>query len=114
MYDNATVWDIHQQQLDAFIDLVESKSATAVVVIFPNMLDPVSSIPYVDRVAQVFEAREYADAHVLKLFDAAEAMPLQERIVSMRDAHASAMFNREVGLMLYEKLIKLQQAQSTN
>ena len=66
------------------------------------------SIPYVDRVAQVFEARGYGDDHVLKLFDAAEAMPLQERVVSIRDAHASALFNHQVGMMLYEKIVKLQ------
>jgi lysophospholipase L1-like esterase len=107
MYDHATVWDIHQKQLNAFIDLVESKDAQLVVVIFPNMLDPFSSIPYVDRVAQVFEARNYSGEHILKLFDAAEAMPLNERIVSGRDAHASAEFNQLVGEMLYKAILSL-------
>lgn len=107
MYDNATVWDIHLQQINTFVDLVESKGAVLAVVIFPNMLDPVGSIPYVDRVAQAFAARGYEDGHVLKLFDVAEAMPLQQRVVSSRDAHASTQFNHVVGDLLYEKIINL-------
>jgi GDSL-like Lipase/Acylhydrolase family len=114
MYNNATVWDVHLHQLDTFIDLVESKHALLVVVIFPNLLDPVGSIPYVDRVAQAFKARGYGDDSVLKLFDAAEAMSLQERIVSNRDAHASVQFNYVVGEMLYEKLFNLMKTQSLN
>lgn len=96
MYDNSTVWDIHQQQLDAFTAAVEATGAHLVVVIFPNMLDPLRSIAYADRVAQYFAAHGYADS-TLKLFDAAAAMPLAERVVSVRDAHASAAFNRQVG-----------------
>ncbi|MEZ4671515.1 MAG: SGNH/GDSL hydrolase family protein [Anaerolineae bacterium] len=114
MYDNATVWDIHRQQLESFVDVVENKGALLIVVIFPNMLDPVSSIPYVDRVAQALAARGYDDAHVLKLFDVAEAMPLQERVVSGRDAHASASFNRAVGEMLNLKLNELMNLRSAN
>lgn len=103
MYDNATVWDIHHKQLDAFIDQVESRGAQLYIVIFPNMLDPVASIPYVDRVAQAFEARGYGD-YVIKLFDQAAEMPLAQRIVSERDAHASAAFNQLVGDLIYEKI----------
>ncbi len=102
MYDHSVVWDIHRQQINVFIDLVESRDAKMIVIIFPNMLDPFSSIPYVDRVAQVVEARGYEKGQILKLFDAAEAMPLNERIVSERDAHSSVKFNRLVGEMLYE------------
>lgn len=101
MYDHSAVWAIHQEQINAFIDLVESKNARLIAVIFPNMLDPFNSIPYVDRVAQVFANRGYDKKHILKLFDAAESMPPGERIVSERDAHASVTFHRLVGDMLY-------------
>ncbi len=107
MYDNSTVWEIHQKQLNAFADSVTQKGAKLIVVIFPNMLDPFHSVPYVDRVAQAFEAKGIESQHILKLFDAAAAMPLNERVVSDRDAHASAAFNHIVGDMLYEKVIAL-------
>jgi hypothetical protein len=105
MYDHSAVWAIHAEQLNELIDAVESEGAALITVLFPNMLDPVGSIPYIDRVAQVFEARGYDATHVLKLFDAAEAMPIRDRIVSERDAHASAAFNQVVGGMLYERVM---------
>lgn len=108
MYDNSTVWAIHEEQLKAFADAVEAKDATLIVVIFPNMLDPTRSVPYVDRVAQAFEGWGYDSTNIIKLFDAAAAMPLQERIVSERDAHASAAFNRLVGDMLYARINEIE------
>lgn len=104
MYDHSAVWAIHAAQLDGLIDAVDSKGIPLMVVLFPNMLDPVGSIPYIDRAAQVFEARGYDSNCILKLFDAAEAMPIRERIVSERDAHASAVFNHAVGEMLYGRV----------
>ena len=56
-YDNPAIWNVHEQELNDFIDYVESIHARLIVVIFPNLQDPVRSIAYVDRVAQVFEAR---------------------------------------------------------
>jgi hypothetical protein len=102
MYDHAVVWQIHAEQLNAVIDEVERRGAELAVVIFPDMFFPFDSIPYVDRVAQVFEARGYGD-RVLKLFDQAEAMPLAERIVSPRDGHPSAAFSRLVGDVIYAR-----------
>ncbi len=107
MYDNSTVWDIHQKQLKTFADVVESKGAKLIVVIFPNMLDPSASVAYVDRVAQAFEGWGYKDDTIFKLFDAAAALPIQERVVSERDAHASVKFNHMVGDMLYEQVKKI-------
>lgn len=101
MFDHSVVWDIHQQQLNAAIDQVEAMGAQLGVVIFPDLLRPFDSIPYVDRVAGVFQARGYGD-RVLRLFDAAEAMPLNERIVNPRDAHPSAAFSRVVGDLIAE------------
>ncbi len=108
MYDNSTVWEIHQKQLDQFADAVTQKGAKLIVVIFPNMLDPFHSVPYVDRVAQAFEAKGIENQAIVKLFDAAAAMPLNERVVSERDAHASVMFNHVVGDMLYEKVVGIE------
>ncbi|MCC6802930.1 MAG: hypothetical protein IT319_08600, partial [Anaerolineae bacterium] len=59
--------------------------ARLIVVIFPNMQDPVRSIAYVDRVAQVFEARGQRD--ILKLYDEVAAWSPQDIIVSPRDGH---------------------------
>jgi lysophospholipase L1-like esterase len=106
MYDNSTVWAIHQKQLNQFADVVKQKGAKLIVVIFPNMLDPFHSVPYVDRVAQAFEAYGIESGAIVKLFDAAAVMDLSQRVVSARDAHASVAFNHEVGDMLYDKIVE--------
>jgi hypothetical protein len=107
MYDNSTVWAIHQKQLNDFADAVTQKGGKLIVVIFPNMLDPFHSVPYVDRVAQAFEAKGIEADNIVKLFDAAAAMDLNQRVVSLRDAHASVAFNHLVGDMLYDKVVKV-------
>src|SRR5690606_10675503 len=66
-YDNVGIWEVHKAEIDAYIDYVESIDARLIVVIFPNMLDPVRSISYVDRVAHVFAERGHNE--ILKLFD---------------------------------------------
>jgi hypothetical protein len=101
MYDHSEVWRIHAAQLDAAIDQVEAMGAQLGVVIFPDMLRPFDSIPYVDRVASVFAARGYGD-RVVRLFDAAERMPLTERIVNPRDAHPSAAFSRVAADLMWQ------------
>jgi hypothetical protein len=98
-YDNPTIWQLHRSEIEAFIDYADEIEARLIVVIFPNMLYPFRSIPYVDRVAQVFEAR--GKTEVLKLFEEANAWPLEERIVSPRDTHPSVAFHRMVGERLY-------------
>ncbi|MEO8393202.1 MAG: SGNH/GDSL hydrolase family protein [Chloroflexota bacterium] len=100
-YDNYVLWDAHKQEIEDYIDYVESVHARLIVVIFPNMLDPVRSIPYVDRVAQVFQARGHND--ILKLFDQAAAWSPQDRMVSPRDTHPSVAFHHLVGDLLYQQ-----------
>lgn len=100
-YDNYVIWDTHEAELNELIDYVDSIDARLIVVIFPNMLDPVRSIAYVDRVAHVFEARGHNE--ILKLFDAAAAWTPETRMISPRDAHASAAFHEYVGDALYEQ-----------
>lgn len=100
-YDNAVIWEAHRAEIEAYIDYVDSINARLVVVIFPNMLDPVRSIPYVDRVAAVFEEHGHTD--ILRLFDAAAAWAPQDRMVSARDTHPSAAFHHHVGDLLYER-----------
>ena len=36
------------------MDFAEERDARLIVVIFPNMVDPVSSVPFVDAIATVF------------------------------------------------------------
>ncbi len=106
-YDNFAVWELHAEELNAFAQYVDDMGARLIVVIFPNMQDPVRSIPYVDRVAQVFEARGNVD--VIKLFDAVAAWNPQTVTVSARDAHPSVEFHRYVGELLYEQYFATQQ-----
>jgi lysophospholipase L1-like esterase len=94
-YDSPPLWQAHRDEIEAYIDYIESIGARLIVVIFPNMLDPVRSVAYVDRVAQVFEARGHTE--ILKLFDAAAAWSTGERMVSPRDTHPSPAFHRSVG-----------------
>ena len=103
-YDNAYIWDIHRAEIDRLIGYAESVDARLITVIFPNMEDPMGSIPYVDRVAQAIEARGHTD--ILKLFDAVASWTPEARLVSNRDAHPSAAFNRYVGEQLYEQFFK--------
>jgi lysophospholipase L1-like esterase len=100
-FNSPPVWEAHAAHLNAYIDAVERLNARLIVVIFPNLLDPVGSIAYVDRVAQVFEAR--GQTEILKLFDAAASLPQAQIIVSPRDSHPSAAFHRLVGEMLYAR-----------
>jgi lysophospholipase L1-like esterase len=100
MYDHSVVWEIHAEQINTAIDQVESMEADLIPLIFPDMPAPFNSIAYVDRVASVFESRGYV---AIKLFDAAEAMPLDQRVVSPRDAHPSAAFSRVVADIIYEQ-----------
>jgi hypothetical protein len=97
-YDNFVLWDIHRTQLEAFIDYTESIDARLIVVIFPNLRDPVGSIPYVDRVAFVFQDR---GIETLKLFDAVAEWTPAAVVVSPRDAHPNAAFHRYVGERLH-------------
>jgi lysophospholipase L1-like esterase len=99
-YDHPAIWDVHEQELNAFMDYVESINARLIVVIFPNLQDPVRSIPYVDRVAQVFEARGIG---VLKLFDEVARWNIADVIISPRDAHPSVAFSQRVGEIIYER-----------
>ena len=79
----------------------EACGAKLIVVIFPNLLDIVRSIPYVDRVQQAFQ--EYGQNNILKLFDAAAAWDPNDLMISRRDSHASPSFNHYVGEQLYER-----------
>jgi hypothetical protein len=103
-YDNFVVWDVHRAELQAFMDYVDSIDARLIVVIFPNMFEPFRSIAYVDRVGQVFIDSGHTD--VLKLFDAAEAWAIEDRVVSPFDQHASVGFNHYVAELIYEQFFE--------
>jgi hypothetical protein len=100
-YDNSYIWGIHQGELDRMIAYANDNDARLIVVIFPNMRDPVRSVGYVDRVAQYMESNGVTD--ILKLYDAAAAWNIEERVVSSVDSHASAAFSRYVGELIYDE-----------
>jgi hypothetical protein len=99
IYDNPTIWNVHRQEIDDYIDYVDSIGARLIVVIFPNLQDPVKSIAYVDRVAQVFEAHGHHD--ILKLYDAVASWKPSDLVISPQDGHPSAAFSHYVGDTLY-------------
>lgn len=101
-YDNWRIWEVHEANLRRFAAYADEVGARLIVVIFPNMQDPVGSIPYVDRVAHVFD--DYAHVEVLKLFDDVAAWDTDTDgplIVSALDAHPSEAFHKYVGDKLY-------------
>ena len=100
-YDNFAIWNVHEQELNDFIDYIESIHARLIVVIFPNLQDPVRSVAYVDRVAQVFEARNQHE--ILKLYDEVATWSPEKIIVSPHDAHPSIAFQHRVGDMIYQQ-----------
>ncbi|MDX2162623.1 MAG: hypothetical protein SF162_14975 [bacterium] len=107
-YDNFAVWDVHRGELQDLIAYVESIDAALIVVIFPNMADPVASIPYVDRVAHVFEEGGHGD-RVIKLFDAVAAWQTntgESPILSEREAHPTTTFHHWLGNLLYEQFFR--------
>jgi lysophospholipase L1-like esterase len=103
-YDNFRIWDLHRQEIDNFIDYVDSIGARLIVVIFPNMEDSLTSIAYVDRVAQAFEAK--GETEILRLYDDVAAWKMEDAVVSPRDAHPSAAFHRYVGQKIYEMFFR--------
>ncbi|MFN8376555.1 MAG: SGNH/GDSL hydrolase family protein [Anaerolineae bacterium] len=99
-YDNSAVWAVHQQEIDALVEYVESIGARLIVVIFPNPSDPVGSVAYVDRVAQAVEA--HGETDILKLYDIVAGTPIEQIVVSSLDSHPSVWFNHYVGQRLYQ------------
>lgn len=100
-YDNSFIWEIHQSEIDRMIAYADEVDARLLVVIFPNMRDPVRSVGYVDRVAQYMELNGVSE--ILKLYDAAAAWAIEDRLVSNVDSHASAAFSRYVGELIYDQ-----------
>lgn len=103
-YDNATIWAIHEEEIRAMVEYVDAIGARLIVIIFPNLRDPVGSIAYVDRVAQAVKA--YApDAGLLPLYSAAADFSenrAESIVVSARDDHPSGAFHQVVGQLIYE------------
>jgi lysophospholipase L1-like esterase len=100
-YDNNVIWEIHQTEIDQIIAYANENDSRLIVVIFPNMRDPVRSVAYVDRVEQYMDSKGVTD--ILKLYDAAAAWNIEDRIVSNVDSHASAAFSRYVGELIYDE-----------
>lgn len=103
-YDNIGIWEVHKQEIEEAIDYVDSIGARLIVVIYPDLTNIVGTIPYVDRVAQVFEAK--GKTEILKLFDVAAGWNPNDLVISRRDTHASVSFNHYVGDTLYELYFK--------
>lgn len=100
-FENAVIFELHRAELEAIMDAVEGLEARLIVVLFPNMRDPVGSIGHLDAIEAVFRARGYGE--ILALDDEVVHWSVDEATVSWRDAHPSAAFHRRVGDLLYER-----------
>jgi len=100
-FDNFAIFEIHRAELRAVMDYAAERDARLIVVIFPDMQNPVGSIGRVDAIAHEFEANGYTE--ILKLFDEAAAWRLADAVVSGRDQHPSAAFHHKVAELLYER-----------
>ncbi|NWF67547.1 MAG: SGNH/GDSL hydrolase family protein [Chloroflexi bacterium] len=99
-YDNSGIWEIHQQEINDLVAYIDGMGARLIVVIFPNLQDPVGSIAYVDRVAQAIRATGHDE--ILTLYDDVAALGSANIIVSRRDAHPNALFHQHVAQRIYE------------
>lgn len=102
-YDNYGIWQIHEQEMRDILDFIENTEARLIVIIFPNPLEPVESIPYVDRVAQYLETQGVTE--IMPLYDDISYFAEQREegvVVSARDFHPNTAFNRYLGQKLYE------------
>lgn len=110
IYDNPGIWQIHEQELNGILAYVDSVGARLIVLIFPNPLQPVESIPYVDRVAQYLRAQGVDE--ILPLYDDIAAFPgaPQSVVVSPRDFHTNAAFNRYLGQKIFETFFAFDEA----
>lgn len=103
-YDNYLIWAVHRDEIREMMAYVESTGARLIVVIYPNVLEPVESIPYVDRVADFI--RELGGKEILKLYDdVAYFITHREEsvVVSRRDAHPSVAFNHYLAHRIYDE-----------
>src|SRR5690606_28864309 len=96
---NNTIFDIHRQELNAIMDY--AGDARLIVVIFPNMRQPTSSIGHIDAIERVFLERGYTE--ILPLDDEAAGWNPAEATVSSRDAHPSAAFHQRVAELIFEQ-----------
>ena len=100
-YDHPSIWGAHEDELRHFANYTAERDIPVIAVLFPNMADPVTSIPYIDRVAQVLD--DYEHISVMRLFDEAAAWGVEASTVSVRDSHPNEAFHRFVGEALYER-----------
>jgi hypothetical protein len=100
-YNNEAIWNAHKQELEAYIDYVESIHARLIVVIFPETTEPLRGIDAVNKVAQVFRARGHDD--ILDLTDQLAAWKPEDRVVSAQDGHPSVAFHHLVGDLIYQR-----------
>jgi hypothetical protein len=98
-YDTPQVWESHTKELDAMLVYLNGLDTRLIVLIYPNMVNPVESSPYVQRVAEYLQSQGCKE--ILTLDAEASKWTLGERIISTRDPHASVAFNHTVGEMLY-------------
>jgi hypothetical protein len=101
-YDNSGIWQIHVEEINQMIAYAESRDARLIVVIFPNMQDPIGSIAYIDRVEQAILENGYTD-EILKLYQDVSFLSETDQVYeSQRDLHPNALFNRYLGQRIYD------------
>jgi hypothetical protein len=100
-YDNSGIWRIHEQEILDMLAYIESTDARLIMILFPNLQDPVQSIAYIDRVVQVVREQGYT-SEILPLYEDVAYIGTENLIVSQRDAHPNAFFHRYLGQRIYD------------
>ena len=100
-YDNSGIWAIHEQEIRDMLAYIESTNARLIMILFPNLQDPVKSIAYLDRVAQAVREQGYT-SEILPLYEDVAYIGTEAIIVSERDAHPNAFFHRYLGQRIYD------------
>lgn len=106
-FDNSGIWAIHEQEILDMLAYIENSDARLIMILFPNVQDPVKSIEYVDRVAQVVRGQG-TTSEILPLYEDVAYIGTEDIIVSPRDAHPNATFHRYLGQRIYDVFFKPQ------
>lgn len=110
-YDNVGIWSIHQQEILDLLQYLHSTRARLIVILFPNIQQPVESIPYVDRVQQFIQANGVSETLPLynEVAEFVDHHGKEALLVSPRDAHPSAAFHRFLGQRIYERYFAVEE-----
>jgi len=98
-----SVWTLHERELRSLLRAARRRGAERVlVVVFPNLVDPESSLPITSRVVGWMRRR---GVETLDLYPRLAGRDTESLVVNRMDAHPSVALHREVARLLYDRLV---------